>query len=163
VEKLRAEKLLTLEAAVEKAKALRFENKSLALANGAFDLLHVGHVRYLQGAKQEADVLLVAVNSDASVRALKGPSRPIIPQEERAELLCALSCVDWVVLFDELDVRHLIRSLKPNVHVKGRDYRPETIPEREEVEAQGGRVAVAGDEKNHSTTEVLSKLLGGGR
>jgi rfaE bifunctional protein nucleotidyltransferase chain/domain len=157
------EKLLTLDAAVEVAKALRLENKSLALANGAFDLLHVGHLRYLQGAKQEADVLLVALNSDASVRALKGPLRPVVPERERAELLCALSCVDWVVVFDELDVRRLIRSLKPDVHVKGRDYRPDTIPERDEVEACGGRVAVAGDEKNHSTTEVLSRLLGEGR
>jgi len=154
------EKLLTFDAAVEKARAIRLENKSLALANGAFDLLHVGHLRYLQGAKQEADVLFVAINSDASVRALKGPTRPVIPQEERAELLCALSCVDWVVLFDELDVRRLLRALKPDVHVKGRDYLPETIPERDEVEAYGGRVAVAGDEKNHSTTEVVSRLLG---
>jgi len=157
------EKLLTFELAVRKVQALRLENKSLALANGAFDLLHVGHVRYLQGAKAQADLLLVAVNSDASVRALKGPSRPVIPQEERAELLCALSCVDWVLIFDELDVRHLIRALKPDVHVKGRDYLPQSIPEREEVEAQGGRVAVAGDEKNHSTTAVLSRLLGGSR
>ena len=155
------EKLLTLALAVEKAKALRLEGKSLALANGAFDLLHVGHLRYLQGAKREADVLLVAVNSDASVRALKGPSRPVIPQAERAELLCALSCTDWVVLFDELDVRGLIRALKPDVHVKGRDYSAETVPERDEVEAYGGRVAIAGDEKNHSTTQVLSSLLGG--
>ena len=155
------EKLLTLAAAVEVAKAARLENKTLALANGAFDLLHVGHLRYLQGAKQEADLLLVAINSDTSVRALKGPPRPIVPQEERAELLCALSCVDWVVVFDELDVRHLIRALKPDVHVKGRDYCPDTIPERAEIEAYGGRVAVAGDEKNHSTTEVLSKLKEG--
>jgi rfaE bifunctional protein nucleotidyltransferase chain/domain len=155
------EKLLTLGAAVEMAKAARLENKTLALANGAFDLLHVGHLRYLQGAKQEADLLLVAVNSDASVRALKGPARPVVPQDERAELLCGLSCVDGVLVFDEPDVRHLIRTLKPDVHVKGRDYRPDTIPERAEVEAYGGRVAVAGDEKNHSTTEVLSKLKEG--
>ncbi|MCL2626268.1 MAG: adenylyltransferase/cytidyltransferase family protein [Cystobacterineae bacterium] len=144
------------------AEATRLANKSLALANGAFDLLHVGHVRYLQGAKQEADVLLVALNSDASVRALKGPPRPIVPQEERAELLCALSCVDWVLLFDALDVRHLIRTLKPDVHVKGRDYSPDSIPERAETQAYGGRVAIAGDEKRHSTTEVVHKLLGGG-
>jgi len=156
-------KLLTLDAAVEMARDLRLKNKTLALANGAFDLLHVGHLRYLQGAKQEADVLLVAVNSDTSVRALKGPTRPVVPQAERAELLCALSCVDWVVVFEALDVKSLIRTLKPDVHVKGRDYLPETIPERAEVEAYGGRVAVAGDEKNHSTTEVVSKLWGGGK
>lgn len=155
------EKLLTLGEAIEMAKATRLENKTLALANGAFDLLHVGHVRYLQGAKQEADVLLVALNSDASVRTLKGPPRPIVPQEERAELLCALACVDWVLVFEELNVRHLIRALRPDVHVKGRDYSPGSIPERAETEAYGGRVAIAGDEKRHSTTEVVSKLLGG--
>ena len=123
-----------------------------------FDLLHVGHVRYLEAAKQLADRLVVAVNSDASTRAYKGPGRPVIPQAERAELIRALRCTDLVLIFDEPDVRTVIRALKPDVHVKGTDYTPESIPERAEVEAYGGRVAVAGDPKDHSTTALLTKL-----
>ena len=124
----------------------------VALANGVFDLLHVGHVRYLQGAKALADVLVVAVNSDASTRAYKGPGRPVVPEAERAELVAALACTDLVVVFDEPDVRAVLRALKPDVHVKGTDYTRTTVPERDEVRAYGGRVAVAGDPKDHSTT-----------
>lgn len=130
----------------------------VALANGVFDLLHVGHVRYLEAAKQLADRLVVAVNSDASTRAYKGPDRPVIPEGERAELLRALRCTDLVLIFEEPDVRAVIRALKPDVHVKGTDYTPESIPEKAEVEAYGGRVAVAGDPKNHSTTSLLTRL-----
>lgn len=130
----------------------------VVLANGAFDLLHVGHVRYLEGARALGDRLLVAVNSDASVSAAKGPTRPVISQAERAELVLALRCVDAVIVFDEPDVRHLIRSLQPEVHAKGTDYTVDTVPEREEVERYGGTVAIAGDPKNHSTSAVLSKL-----
>jgi len=132
--------------------------KTVALANGIFDLFHVGHLRYLVGAKAEADLLLVAVNSDASTRAFKGPGRPVIPEDERAEIVAGLACVDFVVVFPSKDVVPIIRSLKPDVHVKGTDYTPETIPEAAEVRAYGGRVAVAGDPKNHSTTELLGKL-----
>jgi len=132
--------------------------KTVALANGIFDLFHVGHLRYLQGAKAEADLLLVAVNSDASTRAYKGPGRPIIPEDERAEIVAGLACVDFVVVFPSQDVVPIIRALKPDVHVKGTDYTPETIPEAAEVKAYGGRVAVAGDPKDHSTTELLGKL-----
>lgn len=148
----------SLEAAAETVAAWRAEGRTVALANGVFDLLHVGHVRYLQGAKALADRLVVAVNSDASTRAYKGPGRPVIPEHERAELVAALACTDLVVVFQEPDVRRVIRALKPDVHVKGTDYTPESIPERAEVEAYGGRVAVAGDPKNHSTTELVSKL-----
>ena len=130
----------------------------MALANGVFDLLHVGHVRYLEGARQLADVLVVAVNSDASTRANKGEGRPVIPEDERAEMVAALGCVDHVVIFDQRTVVEVIRALRPDVHVKGTDYTPESIPEREEVEAYGGRVAVAGDPKDHSTTELIRKL-----
>jgi rfaE bifunctional protein nucleotidyltransferase chain/domain len=121
----------------------------------------VGHVRYLQGARALASRLVVAVNSDASTRACKGPGRPVVPEGERAELLEALACTDLVVLFDEPDVRAVIRALRPDVQVKGTDYTPEGIPERDEVLAYGGRVAVAGDPKDHSTTGLLERLPAG--
>ena len=148
---------MTLEAAKALVEAWRAQGLKVALANGVFDLLHVGHVRYLEAAKLLADRLVVAVNSDASTRAYKGPSRPVIPEAERAELVRALRCTDLVLIFEEPDVRTVIRALKPDVHVKGTDYTPETIPERAEVEAYGGRVAVAGDRKDHSTTALLLK------
>lgn len=151
-------KILAREALVERVAELRARGRRIALANGVFDLLHVGHVRYLQGAKALADVLVVAVNSDRSTRALKGPDRPLILEAERAELVAALACTDYIVLFDEPDVRGLIRALLPDVQVKGTDYSPETIPERDEVLAYGGRVAVAGDPKDHSTTELAQRL-----
>lgn len=149
---------MTLLEAQQVVASWRARGESVALANGVFDLLHVGHVRYLEAAKQLADRLVVAVNSDASTRAYKGPDRPVIPQDERAELLRALRCTDLVLIFDEPDVRVVIRALKPDVHVKGTDYTPDSIPEKAEVEAYGGRVAVAGDPKNHSTTSLLTKL-----
>jgi len=132
--------------------------RTIALANGVFDLFHVGHLRYLQGAKAEADLLVVAVNSDASTRANKGPSRPLVPEGERAEIVEGLACVDHVVLFDSKDVVPVIRLLRPDVQVKGTDYTPDTIPEASEVRSYGGRVAVAGDPKEHSTTELLARL-----
>jgi rfaE bifunctional protein nucleotidyltransferase chain/domain len=137
---------------------VRASGQTVALANGVFDLLHVGHVRYLQGAKALADVLVVAVNSDASTRRNKGEGRPLLPAVERVELLCALACTDYVVTFEEADVREIIRTLKPDVHVKGSDYSPETVPERDEVLAYGGRVAIAGDPKDHSTSALLRRL-----
>ena len=121
-------------------------------------MLGVGHLRYLQGSKAEADLLVVAVNSDLSARLNKGPGRPVIPEAERAEIVAGLACVDHVVLFDTKDVISVIRLLKPDVQVKGTDYTTETIPEAAEVRAYGGRVAVAGDPKDHSTTELLGKL-----
>ena len=132
--------------------------RTVALANGIFDLFHVGHLRYLQGAKAEADLLLVAVNSDASTRRNKGPGRPVVPQAERAEIVAALACVDHVVVFGSRTVVPLIRKLRPDVHVKGTDYTPETIPEAAEVARYGGRAAVAGDPKDHSTTDLLRRL-----
>jgi len=133
--------------------------RTIALANGVFDLFHVGHLRYLRGAKALADLLVVAVNTDASTRALgKGPGRPVVPEEERAEILEALECVDHVVLFGARDVVPVIRSLRPDVQVKGTDYTPDTIPEAAEVRSYGGRVAVAGDPKDHSTTDLIGRL-----
>ena len=135
--------------------------RTVAIANGVFDLFHVGHLRYLRGAKAQADLLVVAVNSDVSTRVNKGPDRPVVPEAERAEILEALECVDHVVLFDSKDVVPVIRALRPDVHVKGTDYTPETIPEAAEVRAYGGRVAVAGDPKDHSTSELIDKLANG--
>jgi D-glycero-beta-D-manno-heptose 1-phosphate adenylyltransferase len=134
------------------------ERRTIALANGVFDLFHVGHLRYLVGAKAEADLLVVAVNSDVSTRANKGPTRPVVPEAERAEILEALACVDHVVLFDSKDVVPVIRALRPDVQVKGTDYTPETIPEAAEVRAYGGRGAIAGDPKDHSTTDLIARL-----
>jgi rfaE bifunctional protein nucleotidyltransferase chain/domain len=140
-----------------RARARR-AGKSIALANGIFDLFHVGHLRYLEGAKALADVLVVAVNSDASTRRNKGPGRPVVPEAERAEIVAALACVDHVVVFGSRTVVPLIRKLRPDVHVKGTDYTPETIPEAAEVARFGGRAAVAGDPKDHSTTDILRRL-----
>lgn len=151
-------KIRSLDSVVAEIENARRQGARVGLANGVFDLLHVGHVRYLQGAKALVDVLVVAVNSDASTRAYKGPDRPWVPENERAEILAALSCTDWVILFDEENVRHIIRALRPDVHIKGTDYSESTIPEKAEVLAYGGQVAIAGDEKRHSTTETISKL-----
>ncbi|MBL8920849.1 MAG: adenylyltransferase/cytidyltransferase family protein [Myxococcaceae bacterium] len=151
-------KRVTLEQAADLTRQWRERGLTVALANGAFDLLHVGHVRYLQGAKALADRLVVAVNSDASTRALKGPGRPVIPEGERAELLEALACTDAVLIFSEPDVRQVLRALKPHFQVKGTDYTPDTVPERAELEAWGGQVVIAGDPKDHSTTELVKAL-----
>lgn len=138
-------------------RAWRAAGEKITLTNGCFDVLHVGHIRYLQGAKKLGGKLVVAVNSDASVRALKGNGRPRVPQGERAEILAALEDVDAVFIFDAPDVRELIRLIRPDVHAKGTDYTAETVPEREVVIACGGRVEIVGDPKDHSTTEFLSR------
>ena len=127
----------------------------ITLANGVLDLLHVGHVRYLRAARELGGKLIVAVNSDASVRALKGEGRPVMPAEERAEILASLGDVDAVVIFPEKDVRAIIREIHPDFHAKGTDYTAESVPERDEVEACGGRVVIVGDPKNHSATEII--------
>jgi D-glycero-beta-D-manno-heptose 1-phosphate adenylyltransferase len=142
----------------ERVRADRARGLTIAFANGGFDLLHVGHIRYLEGAKREADRLVVAINSDASIRGLKGPSRPILGQADRAELVAALRAVDYVVIFDEPTVASLLELLKPDVHCKGTDYTIDTVPERETVRAYGGRIAIVGDPKDHSTTDLLSRL-----
>ena len=131
---------------------------TVAFANGCFDLLHVGHVRYLAGAKQEGDRLVVAVNSDESVRALKGARRPVLPEAARAELVAALGVVDYVVVFPERTVERLLLMLRPDVHCKGTDYTTETVPERDVVAGYGGRVAIVGDPKNHSTDALIGRL-----
>jgi rfaE bifunctional protein nucleotidyltransferase chain/domain len=132
----------------------------ITLANGCFDVLHVGHVRYLRAARELGGKLIVAVNADDSVRALKGEGRPVMPAKERAEILAALADVDAVVIFPEHDVRGIIREVRPDVHAKGTDYTVESVPEREEVEACGGRVAIVGDPKDHSATEIIRSRMG---
>ena len=136
----------------------REQGRSIVLCNGAFDLLHVGHLRYLREAAKHGDILVAAVNSDKSVRASKGRNRPVVPQAERAELLAALRCVDVIHIFDETDVVEVIRTLQPDVHAKGTDYTEDSVPERAVVEAFGGRVVITGDPKNHSTTDTISRL-----
>jgi D-glycero-beta-D-manno-heptose 1-phosphate adenylyltransferase len=136
----------------------RAQGERIILANGAFDLLHVGHVRYLHAAKQLGGALIVAVNADASVRALKGDGRPLLPDHERAEILAALADVDAVVIFPELDVRALVREIRPDIHAKGTDYRAEDVPEADVVRECGGRVAIVGDPKNHSASEIIRSL-----
>jgi rfaE bifunctional protein nucleotidyltransferase chain/domain len=136
----------------------RRAGRSVAFANGCFDLLHVGHVRYLAGAKAEADRLVVAINDDGSVRELKGVHRPILPAVARAELVAALRDVDYVVIFSDRTVDRLLQILKPDVHCKGTDYTVDTVPERDTVRAYGGRIAIVGDPKDHSTRELLASI-----
>lgn len=137
---------------------LRGERRRIAFANGCFDLLHVGHIRYLRGAREQGDVLVVGLNSDRSVTALKGPGRPLLPAEARAELVAALESVDYVVIFDELTAEAVLRDLRPDVQCKGTDYSEETVPEREVMRGLGGRVKIVGDPKDHSTRVMLEEI-----
>jgi D-glycero-beta-D-manno-heptose 1-phosphate adenylyltransferase len=152
-------KLLSLEALKPVVAALKTSGKTVVFANGCFDLLHVGHIRYLQSARQLGDALVVGLNNDESVRRLKGTQRPLMPENERAEILAALACVDYVVLFQEPTVERLLRVLKPDIQCKGTDYTEETVPEREVVRSYGGRVAIAGDPKDHSTRDLILDIL----
>ena len=141
------------------AERLRAERKRLVLANGCFDLLHVGHVRYLEAARRLGDVLFVGVNDDAAVARLKGPGRPLLPLPERVEILRALRAVDHVVVFGEDTADRLVAALRPDVHAKGTDYAPEAVPEAATVRAHGGTVAVVGDPKDHSTRDLIGRVL----
>jgi D-glycero-beta-D-manno-heptose 1-phosphate adenylyltransferase len=149
------EKIVPLEKLREILHAERAHGKSIVLANGIFDLLHVGHVRYLEGAKREGDLLVVGINSDASARQLKGPGRPVMDERGRAELVAALAAVDRVVIFPELNVEALLEAIHPDVHAKGTDYTAETVPERQTAARLGIRVAIVGDPKQHSTTDLF--------
>jgi rfaE bifunctional protein nucleotidyltransferase chain/domain len=151
---------VTLDEAARLAERLRAEGKRIVLANGCFDVLHVGHVRYLEGARAEADVLVVGVNGDASVRRLKGEGRPVLTADDRALLVGALRAVDHVVVFEEDDVSRLLLALRPDVHCKGTDYTADTVPEREVVRSYGGRVAIVGDPKRHDTRVLLARIRG---
>ena len=150
--------IVTRDALVQRVKDDRARGLTHAFANGAFDLLHVGHIRYLEAAKREADRLIVAINDDASVRGLKGSARPVLTEVDRAELVAALRAVDYVVVFSEPTVTPLLELLQPAVHCKGTDYTLDTVPERATVRAYGGRVAIVGDPKDHSTSDLLTRL-----
>lgn len=150
---------LSVDDAARLAEAWRAEGKRIVLANGCFDLLHVGHVRYLRAARALGDVLVVALNSDASVRRLKGPGRPIMAEAERAEIVAALQPVSAVVVFDEDTVDGLVRRLRPDVQAKGTDYAEDSVPEGPTVRAVGGRVVIAGDRKDHSTRDLIATIL----
>jgi len=136
----------------------RSRGRTIVFANGCFDVLHVGHVRYLEAAKALGDLLIVAVNSDQQARKLKGEGRPLLPQDQRAEIVAALEAVDFVTIFDEPTVTELLLALKPDIHAKGTDYTEETVPERDVVRSFGGRVAIVGDPKEHSSTEMIEKV-----
>lgn len=150
--------LYSLEQAREKADALRQQGKSIALANGSFDLLHVGHVRYLLAAAEVADFLFAAVNSDASVRGYKGPERPVMPENERAEIVAAIRGVGAVIIFPEATVENVIRALRPDFHCKGTDYTPETVPEAPLVRKLGGEVRIVGDPKDHDSSSIIASI-----
>ena len=151
-------KIVGREELARRVAAWREVGDTVALANGLFDLLHVGHLRYLEEAALQADRLIVAVNGDSSARALKGPDRPIVPADERAELIAGFSCVDVVTIFDESTVEPLLRAVRPDVHCKGTDYTADTVPEREAARALGIRVAITGDSKSHATRDLIAQI-----
>ena len=154
----RLTKVLSREELLRRAETQRTGGRRIVFANGAFDLLHVGHVRYLEGAREAGDWLAVGVNSDRSVKAAKGPTRPFVPEAERVEIVAALKCVDAVTLFDEDSPAALLSLLRPDLHAKGSDYRPETVPERDVVAAYGGRTIIVGDAKDHATTDLVERI-----
>ena len=158
-----ADKVVPLALLARTVREERAAGRTVALANGLFDLLHVGHLRYLEGARAQADLLVVAINTDVSARALKGEGRPVVPEGERAELVAGLACVDFVTLFSESTVEPLLRTLRPDVHCKGTDYSAETVPEREVARELGVRVAIVGDPKDHATSDLLARVRGAPR
>jgi D-glycero-beta-D-manno-heptose 1-phosphate adenylyltransferase len=152
------DKIVSIERLLEDLVPIRTRGQKIILTNGCFDVLHVGHVRYLQGAKNIGGFLVVAINSDASVKLLKGPGRPILPAAHRAQLVAALECVDRVVIFEEPDVVRIIETLKPDIHAKGTDYTADTVPEREVMRRLGGEVRIVGDPKDHSTRDLIQQV-----
>lgn len=152
------ERIVDRHTLIERVQDARRCGLTIVLANGCFDVLHVGHVRYLQGAKAIGDILVVGVNSDARVTMLKGPGRPLLPETDRAELVAALAPVDLVTIFNEPTVEELLLAIKPDVHAKGTDYTQDTVPERDVVRSFGGRIAIVGDPKDHSTSEMIERF-----
>jgi D-glycero-beta-D-manno-heptose 1-phosphate adenylyltransferase len=153
------QKFFTRDELARRVAQWRQSGDQIILANGGFDLLHVGHVRYLSAAKQLGGRLIVAINSDESVRTLKGEARPLMPAEERAEIVAALADVDAVVIFPELDIRNIIREIRPDIHAKGTDYTQETVPEADLVQSYGGRIEIVGDPKDHSSSHIIQSQL----
>jgi D-glycero-beta-D-manno-heptose 1-phosphate adenylyltransferase len=154
----RMDKVLPLSEVQACIRRDRAAGRTIALANGCFDILHVGHVRYLEAAAREADRLVVAINTDATVRQLKGEGRPVLPAQDRAELVAALRCVSYVVTFEEPTVEGVLLAIEPDVHCKGTDYTVDSVPEREVVRRLGGRIAIVGDPKDHSTRDLLARI-----
>ncbi len=157
---MKNEIFLDIDLLIRELEPMRGRGAGLVLANGCFDILHVGHVRYLEEAARLGDLLVVAVNDDLSTRNLKGEGRPVMPQEERAEIICSLRCVDYVLLFGEPTVDGIIRKLKPDIHAKGTDYSVETVPELESARETGCRTVITGDSKDHSSGEIIRSLRG---
>jgi rfaE bifunctional protein nucleotidyltransferase chain/domain len=154
-----ASRILDRNRLIARVAIARKNGARIVFANGCFDILHVGHIRYLEGARLLGDVLVVAINSDEQVRSLKGEGRPFVPERERAEIIAALRAVDYVTIFPERTVEALLRAIRPDVHAKGTDYSEETVPERDVVRSYGGRVAIVGDPKDHSSTEMVKKVM----
>ncbi len=152
-------KIMTIAQLQELVRRARSDGRKIVLTNGCFDLIHVGHIRYLQEARSLGDMLLVAINSDASVSALKGPGRPLQSESERAEILASFECVDYVVVFSTATVTPLLLEIRPDIHAKGTDYTRETVPERDTVRSYGGQVAIVGDPKDHSTRDLIKSIL----
>ena len=152
------DKVLSREELLGRARRERAAGRRLVFANGAFDLLHAGHIRYLEGARKEGDWLAVGVNSDASVRRSKGEARPLVPEAERAEIVAALGCADAVTIFEEDSPADLLAALQPDVHAKGTDYTAASVPERDVVAAYGGRTTIVGDQKGHATTDLIERI-----
>src|ERR687893_241182 len=164
-EKLRADaasRIVDRNRLIARVAIARKNGARIVFANGCFDLLHVGHVRYLEGAKALGDLLVVGVNSDEQVRAQKGEGRPLVPERERAEIIAAIRAVDFVTIFHEPTVEQLLLSIRPDIHAKGTDYTEETVPERDVVRSYGGHVRIVGDPKDHSSTEMLRRVIGDG-
>lgn len=151
-------RIVTREELVQRIQSLRHTASPIVLANGCFDVLHVGHIRYLQGARALGQLLIVGINSDDQVRRLKGAGRPVSSERERAEIVASLECVDLVTIFPEPTVAELLLAIRPDIHAKGTDYSVDTVPERAVVRSYGGRVAIVGDPKNHSTSEMIGRL-----
>jgi rfaE bifunctional protein nucleotidyltransferase chain/domain len=152
------DKILSLDQLVARLAECRADGKRVALTNGLFDILHVGHLRYLEAASEEADLLVVAVNSDRSARELKGPTRPVTPERERAELVAGFACVDLVTIFPELTVEPILRAVRPDVHCKGTDYTEATVPEAAVAQELKIRIAIVGDPKRHATRDIITRL-----
>jgi rfaE bifunctional protein nucleotidyltransferase chain/domain len=153
-----SQRILDRERLTEQIATARKNGACIVMANGCFDLLHAGHVRYLEAAKSLGDLLVVGVNSDDQARKLKGSGRPLLPQDQRAEIVASLEAVDFVTIFDEPTVEQLLLALKPDIHAKGTDYTEDSVPERDVVRSYGGRVAIVGDPKNHSSSEIINKV-----
>jgi rfaE bifunctional protein nucleotidyltransferase chain/domain len=153
-------RILSRSELIDQVRTARADNHRIILANGCFDVLHVGHVRYLEAAKALGDLLIVGINSDEQTRRLKGEGRPLVPEDQRAEIVSAIDAVDFVTIFEEPTVKELLLALKPDIHAKGTDYTAESVPERDVVRSFGGRVAIVGDPKDHSSSEMIEKVSG---